>query len=171
MFERATHDETLFPPKCCQTPLEVSAGREFTTADRVYCHIPTCGAFLGPRKAHDSAAVPPSLINDYACTACGDHTCKSCKTAAHPGRACAEADLQRDVLALGRAEGWQRCPACGHLVELNEGCYHITCRCAKQFCYLCAATWKECGCPQFHDPGEVAALPQLRVMRRGYRAL
>lgn len=34
-----------------------------------------------------------------------------------------------DVLTLGVAEGWSRCPGCRTMVELNLGCYHMTCLC------------------------------------------
>ncbi|KAH9921938.1 uncharacterized protein BXZ73DRAFT_51524, partial [Epithele typhae] len=176
MFERASHDESLFPPKCCRTPIELAPVQhhlpsilrtryahkqvEVTTADRVYCHTPTCSAFLGPHKAHDAAAAAaaPGPSGHYVCTACGGRTCTSCKTAAHPGRACAEADLQRDVLALGREKGWQRCPACRHLVELSHGCHHVTCRCAQQFCYRCGMAWKMCVCPSYRVVGEPGAV-------------
>ena len=31
------------------------------------------------------------------------------------------------------------------------GCYHMTCRCRRQFCYLCARTWKTCHCSQWDE--------------------
>lgn len=36
-------------------------------------------------------------------------------------------------------------------MELWQGCYHMTCRCSTQFCYLCAALWKTCDCRQWDD--------------------
>ena len=117
---------------------------EFGTVERVYCSRRTCSAFLG------AATASPTALR---CVACGTETCGHCKEAAHPPtRKCVRTAHQDvAVLALGRAEGWQRCPACGHLVELNHGCYHITCLCKKEFCYLCAAAWKQCECPRFAD--------------------
>ncbi|KAF4612605.1 hypothetical protein G7Y89_g15574 [Cudoniella acicularis] len=36
------------------------------------------------------------------------------------------------------------------LVELTQGCSHITCRCKAQFCYICGAIWDPVvGCPNF----------------------
>jgi len=37
------------------------------------------------------------------------------------------------------------------MVELDTGCYHMTCRCRAQFCYLCAERWKSCVCPQWEE--------------------
>ncbi|KAI0762798.1 hypothetical protein C8Q74DRAFT_179290 [Fomes fomentarius] len=124
--------------------------REFKTKDRVYCHNPTCSAFLG-----GATATPAAL----RCTECHSETCGSCKDAAHDGQTC---DARHDevMLEYAKGQGWQRCPACKHLVELTEGCYHMTCRCEKQFCYLCAAVWKTCECPLFHVPDEEPAAAQ-----------
>jgi hypothetical protein len=33
------------------------------------------------------------------------------------------------ILALGKAEGWARCPGCRTMIELNLVCYHMTCVC------------------------------------------
>jgi hypothetical protein len=52
---------------------------------------------------------------------------------------------------MGETEGWKRCPACHQLIELAHGCYHMTCRCRKEFCYLCAETWKNCACTQWDE--------------------
>ncbi|KUI56030.1 hypothetical protein VP1G_03367 [Cytospora mali] len=36
------------------------------------------------------------------------------------------------------------------LVELTQGCTHMTCRCKAQFCYICGAIWdQDVGCPNF----------------------
>ena len=162
MFERATRDESLFPPKCCQTVIELglardyldvplmalyqSKAREFGTKDRVYCYNPVCSAFLGGATAAATA---------LRCAYCRAETCGSCKEAAHPDRTrCLNSEEEsRDeaLLAFAREQGWQRCPDCRYVVERTDGCFHMTCRCAKEFCYLCAATWKTCECPRFED--------------------
>ena len=38
------------------------------------------------------------------------------------------------------------------MIELNHGCFHMTCRCKTQFCYRCGAQWKTCSCPQWEEP-------------------
>jgi len=40
---------------------------------------------------------------------------------------------------------------CRFFVELEVGCYHMTCRCGHEFCYLCTSRWKTCSCPQWDE--------------------
>ncbi|KAH9853206.1 hypothetical protein C2E23DRAFT_917758 [Lenzites betulinus] len=164
MFERATVDETLFPPKCCQGAVALSTAephlgpalvarfqkkaREFSTVDRVYCHDAACAAFLGPAAPTDVPDAPT-----LRCAECGAGTCAACKEKTHPGVPC-HFQAEDAVLDLGKEHGWQRCTACKHLVELSIGCYHIICRCNYQFCYLCGAPWKQCNCDLFYVPPE-----------------
>ncbi|KAL0012733.1 hypothetical protein SO802_007841 [Lithocarpus litseifolius] len=42
---------------------------------------------------------------------------------------------------LAKEKKWRRCPLCKYYVERTEGCLHMTCRCAFQFCYGCGAQW------------------------------
>lgn len=35
----------------------------------------------------------------------------------------------------------QLCPQCLTLVEKQGGCHHMTCRCRKQFCFVCGGEW------------------------------
>jgi len=54
------------------------------------------------------------------------------------------------VLQMGEKSGWRRCYKCRTLVELTQGCSHITCRCKAQFCYICGAVWDPVvGCPNY----------------------
>ncbi|KAK8008489.1 hypothetical protein PG991_011040 [Apiospora marii] len=56
---------------------------------------------------------------------------------------------------MGEKSGWRRCYKCRNLVELNQGCTHITCRCKAQFCYICGAVWDPVvGCPNFCNGDE-----------------
>lgn len=32
------------------------------------------------------------------------------------------------------------------MVEHNQGCRHMTCRCKAQFCYICTLKWRTCAC-------------------------
>lgn len=91
--------------------------------------------------------------------------CTLCKREDHPDYIPCQTDLESAiVLALGQTEGWQRCPGCHRLVELLHGCYHMTCLCRTQFCYLCAVLWKGCTCPQWDEARlTIAAENQVRI--------
>ncbi|KAF2000115.1 hypothetical protein P154DRAFT_209379 [Amniculicola lignicola CBS 123094] len=56
----------------------------------------------------------------------------------------------KKLVQLAKDKGWQRCYSCKAIVELKEGCNHMTCRCTAQFCMVCAAPWKTCNCPWFN---------------------
>jgi hypothetical protein len=57
---------------------------------------------------------------------------------------------------MGEKSGWRRCYKCRTLVELTQGCSHITCRCKAQFCYICGAVWDPTvGCPNYCNGEEV----------------
>ncbi|KAI0690700.1 hypothetical protein BC835DRAFT_1548023 [Cytidiella melzeri] len=167
MFRRATHDESLYPPKCCQQRIPisdvlehlnpailtafVSKAVEYDTRDRVYCHRPRCSAFLGAAT---------TTASSYHCEMCYAMTCGLCKSEAHSTRLRCSDTLELNDLAkdMHKQCGWQRCHSCHHLVEKSDGCHHITCICKAQFCYLCNAPWKTCECPQFDVPPEEPAV-------------
>ncbi|KAF2663813.1 hypothetical protein BT63DRAFT_112458 [Microthyrium microscopicum] len=158
LFLSSAKDESLFHPKCCgqdiplrfispaMTPNERqmfhNAQVEFTTVNRTYCSKSSCGTF-----------VPPAHIGEDGFACCGDcqtKTCVHCKKPSHDGVCQADQELLA-TLALAKELGWQRCPSCNTMVELNVGCYHITCKCNYHFCYRCAVEWKKCECPVWEE--------------------
>lgn len=79
-----------------------------------------------------------------------------CKRGAHRiGQDCpADKDLEA-VLEMGEKNGWRRCYNCRNLIELTQGCSHITCRCKAEFCYICEAAYDPViGCPNYCDDEE-----------------
>ncbi|KAF9888593.1 hypothetical protein FE257_008525 [Aspergillus nanangensis] len=158
IFLGATKDEELYPPRCCGRIIppgiairildysELRAfcerGMEYAAKDRLYCSSPTCSKFI-----------PPFAINGElgTCHACEQQTHLPCRARAPPHVDCPlDAQLQ-EVLALAEVEGWRRCPHCRTMVELQHGCNHITCRCGREFCYVCGLVWKTCRCPVWHE--------------------
>lgn len=130
LFTDATVDETLFPPRCCGQTLHVSLVRsfisteltakieqraiEFGTPNRTYCT--SCGAFINPDRIDGHWG---------HCLACNQRTCILCKGRYHEGDCPRDAGLE-DVLRLARETGWQRCLECHAMIELRQGCNHIT---------------------------------------------
>ena len=109
----------------------------------MYCPSPTCSKFLGSVKV---------LPRTTACPTCLITVCTHCRKHAHPLRFfCQQEDETGALQGLLEQNKWQRCPNCRAVVELNQGCYHITCRCRSQFCYLCSAPWKTCNCRQWDE--------------------
>jgi hypothetical protein len=113
---------------------------------RIFCPNPACGEFIPKRGKID-----PKHPFEVVCRKCRTRACSTCKRAAHAfGQDC-PADWELDaVLKMGERSGWRRCYKCRTLVELTQGCSHITCRCKAQFCYICGAVWDPVvGCPNY----------------------
>lgn len=150
----------MFPLKCCgpqpipmtdvipflpDAVMEVYKQKEaefsVPTNERVYCVNAICSTFLGSSTNY-------RMVNDVVCPKCMLRTCPRCKKEAHEEENCEVNAANIELKALAVRSGWQTCPGCNRLVEKNQGCNHITCRCTTQFCYICALKWKTCTCPQ-----------------------
>ncbi|KAI1392265.1 uncharacterized protein F4822DRAFT_425476 [Hypoxylon trugodes] len=164
MINQATTDESKMPPRCCTQPIPASiiksvlardeqhkflkAVAQFSTPweSRVFCCNPGCGEFIPPRSRID-----PKYPFQVACHKCKTRVCVMCKRDAHPvDQDCPDDWELKAVLKMGEKSGWRRCYKCRTLVELTQGCTHMTCRCRAQFCYICGAVWDPMvGCPNF----------------------
>jgi hypothetical protein len=152
------------PPQCCTKPIPgtiiksvlnkeeqhafMKSVLQFSTPweARIFCPNLACGEFIPkPRR------IDPKHPFEVVCRKCRTRACSICKRAAHAfGQDC-PADWELDaVLQMGENAGWRRCYKCRNLVELTQGCSHITCRCKAQFCYICGAVWDPVvGCPNY----------------------
>ncbi|VUC33395.1 unnamed protein product [Clonostachys rosea] len=155
LFESSIKEEALFPPRCCSKPVSFEANKKFlsedlcfkfemkaienSTHDRTYCHGKACSTFI-----------PPFLIDrDRAtCPKCEAWNCTRCKGFYHSGH-CPDDAETKEILNMAGTNQWQRCYSCHRVVELSTGCYHITCLCNAEFCYVCGSKWKTCECDQF----------------------
>ncbi|KAF4588501.1 hypothetical protein EYR40_010052 [Pleurotus pulmonarius] len=154
-------DESLYPLRCCGQNFvesEIFASlrdrrllsqfrlkaREFATPplQRVYCPAPRCSSFLGPAS---------NVKKSVGCEGCGETVCLACKSLDHGDEDCVEQAALTELKDLAREQGWQTCPGCHAVVELLYGCYHMTCRCRAEFCYVCAVPWKQCQCAQWDE--------------------
>ena len=133
LFELSMVDESLFPPRCCGLPIALSAVQgivgsqlirqaekkdvERATLDRVYCSNPSCSTFILPEDIDG---------NNVTCSECQGVTCVECKKSAHSGN-CVLVDEDREqVLRMAAENCWKTCPRCHNLIELRQGCNHIT---------------------------------------------
>ncbi|KAK8186656.1 hypothetical protein BC567DRAFT_154388, partial [Phyllosticta citribraziliensis] len=153
LFLDAVKDETLYPPRCCRTEIPLDSVRKFLslrterdfirkapeweTKNRTYCARPTCSAWIRPYL----------IRNDIAdCPSCRSRTCTICKAGAHGDRDCPQDKETQQLLEMAQDNQWQRCNQCRRLISLESGCYHMTCLCRAEWCYLCRAAWKTCNC-------------------------
>lgn len=78
------------------------------------------------------------------CRACDQDTCTKCMgpwDSKHTKRRCSgenpEKKRAEDEALTNRLiadKKWRSCPQCGLLIERNEGCNHMRCRCGREFC-------------------------------------
>ncbi|KAK3954341.1 hypothetical protein QBC32DRAFT_90497 [Pseudoneurospora amorphoporcata] len=190
MINQSTTDESKMPPRCCTQPIPSSIIKTILTREeqqsflkavlqystpwesRIFCPNPACGEFIPPR-----AKLDPKHPFETMCKTCKMRVCLTCKRGAHRlGQDCPEDIEVETVLKMGEKSGWRRCYKCRNLVELTQGCTHMTCRCKAQFCYICGAVWDPMvGCPNFCNGEEElerrrieeeARLAELEVKKR-----
>ncbi|KAK2032978.1 IBR domain-containing protein [Colletotrichum zoysiae] len=169
MIQQSTTDESKMPPRCCTQPIPGSIVQKILSREeqhaflksvlqfstpweaRIFCPNTACGEFVPPRNRID-----PKHPFDVVCRKCRARVCVMCKRNAHPvGKDCPSDWELEAVLKMGEKSGWRRCYKCRTLVELSQGCTHMTCRCKAQFCYICGAIWDpSVGCPNFCNGDE-----------------
>ena len=165
-IQAAMRNENEFPPRCCEDlpedtiaaamghgfiPIYQAKKHEVNTPInmRVYCCNPECAKYLDKRP-------PVMSISRRMCHDCGWFTCTRCDTLAQKKdedyhKDCIAGESDESFLSAVHDAGYQRCYQCNRWVELNWGCFHMTCLCSAQFCYLCGKRWKTCACRQWDE--------------------
>ncbi|KAE8788402.1 hypothetical protein D1007_37587 [Hordeum vulgare] len=136
---------------------------------KIYCPYPKCSALMSlsemqhPLQESSSKHTIVDAVTLRKCVICRGSFCISCKVPWHDRMTCYnykrrypqarpdDAKLQN----LARQQLWRQCVKCKHMIELSEGCYHMTCVCGYQFCYTCGKEWKDkkatCSCPLWDE--------------------
>lgn len=162
VFEMSVKDPAHMPPRCCTNdhiPLKHvdklfdlkfkmhwnRKYQEYHTKNKIYCPASKCGEWIRPSHIHTSHG------RKYAqCPRCGTKVCVSCNSKMHKSRDCPKDPEIAKLVEQAKEEGWKRCFNCNAMVELKEGCNHMTCRCLAEFCMVCSKKWKTCDCPWFN---------------------
>jgi hypothetical protein len=133
LYETSVTDPSHFPPRCCSKIISlfncvpflsqdliarfVTRREELETANRIYCSNTQCSKWIRPENVGTHVA---------SCKDCSQKTCTTCKRKEHIGLCPEDKDVQK-LMTVAREKRWQTCPNCKEMVELNKGCYHITC--------------------------------------------
>ncbi|KAL6718270.1 hypothetical protein ACLMJK_004358 [Lecanora helva] len=167
LFSLAITDSEHMPPKCC-TPISADVVErlfdtrfklkfnrksiELATKNRIYCPSKGCGRWIKPKDTDNDGNNQGTHTREYVtCTKCYTKVCRTCNTKWHKGRDCPKDPAAKAFRNLAKENGWQECYNCKAVVELKEGCYHMTCKCKAEFCMCCGAKWKTCNCMMFSD--------------------
>ena len=162
IFKLSLTDPAHMPPRCCTTdhiPLKHvdklfdmkfkvkwnHKFQEYTTRNRIYCPSRGCGEWIKPAQ----------IIMEHGrkvgtCKRCRTRVCCTCNNKMHKSKECPKDEATKQFIETAKKEGWQRCYNCSAMVELKEGCNHMTCRCTAEFCMICGLKWKTCDCPWFN---------------------
>ncbi|KAH8802676.1 hypothetical protein F5884DRAFT_738368 [Xylogone sp. PMI_703] len=175
-FRLSIQDPQHMPPKCCTSahiPLKHverlfdtdfkktwnKKFAEYTTKNRIYCPSKRCGEWIKPQNIHMENG------RKYGkCSRCKTKVCCQCNGKWHGSKDCPKDEETNKLLEKAKEAGWQRCYNCRAMVELKEGCNHMTCRCTAEFCMLCGLKWKSCNCPWFnYDQADQDRLNHMRI--------
>lgn len=119
----------------CQRKREAS----ITTAEKVYCPYPRCSALMSKNEVLEytnASFVGGEKSGARKCVKCHLFFCINCRVPWHYNMTCYNYKRSKphtcteDVMldALAKRKLWRQCAKCSHMVELAEGCYHISCR-------------------------------------------
>ncbi|KAI0889699.1 uncharacterized protein GGS22DRAFT_183042 [Annulohypoxylon maeteangense] len=181
LISTACQNEQQWPPKCClniiptktinaninddlkQTYRNRAAEWNIPVSERIYCNHANCSVWIRPNQINRAQ-------NTATCSA-GHRSCIICRGPRHEGNECPQ---DRDMMRtdeLAEVEGWKRCYGCHAYVEHREACQHMTCRCGAEFCYVCGARWRTCGCGMEELAAVKRRAEERRQARRDIEAL
>lgn len=132
LFTSAITNPSLFPPRCCKVviPLDICRAilprklikdfdlkvEELATPNPTYCANADCSKFIRPGEIKHGVGV---------CVFCKHRTCVQCKSQNHAGLCPKDPHVQLLMDAAKRSK-WQQCSNCNNMVELSQGCFHMT---------------------------------------------
>ena len=162
IFKMSITDPAHMPPRCCQedhidlkhvdklfdNDFKKTFNRkylEYTAKNRIYCVNRSCGEWIRPKDITVEHGRKTGK-----CKKCGTQVCAICNNKAHRSRDCPKDPATKQFIETAKQKGWQKCYNCSAMVELKEGCNHMTCRCTAEFCMVCGLKWKSCDCPWFN---------------------
>lgn len=132
LFKSAIVNTALFPPRCCKIPIPIGFCRatlpkelikdfdlkveELATPNPTYCSNAECSKFILPNDIKAEIG---------KCVYCKEQTCVRCKCKKHKGLCPSDPHVQL-LMDVAKRSKWQQCTNCKNMVELVEGCFHMT---------------------------------------------
>ncbi|XP_007015482.2 PREDICTED: uncharacterized protein LOC18590097 [Theobroma cacao] len=149
-------------PKLVEIMSNRTKEASIAVSEKVYCAFPRCSALMSKNEVLQytrTVLLGAEQSGARKCVKCHRFFCISCKVPWHYDMTCYDYKKSNPyptkedemLKSLANKKLWRECTKCKNLVELAEGCYHITCRCGYEFCYTCGAQWRNkkptCSCP------------------------
>jgi ribonuclease HI len=134
----------------CKSFLPVTTFKSFEEANvcsknngKIYCPYPNCSFLLDPQECLSSGRASSSSSTQsensccVECPVCERFVCVDCGVPWHASMSCEEFQIlpvderyPDDITLhrLARYKRWRRCQQCRIMIELAQGCNHMTCR-------------------------------------------
>ncbi|XP_031484778.1 E3 ubiquitin-protein ligase RSL1-like [Nymphaea colorata] len=152
-------------PKLLETLSRRVEEASIPETDKLYCPYEKCSALMSRKEMlkPEQASSSHGTRNGSGfrrCIKCQLPFCIYCKVPWHAKLSCQQYKLSHPVedvklQSLANKNLWRQCVKCNHMIELAEGCYHMTCRCGYEFCYTCGAEYVRkkptCACPLWDE--------------------
>ncbi|XP_078618515.1 uncharacterized protein LOC144886044 [Branchiostoma floridae x Branchiostoma japonicum] len=115
------------------------------------------GGRYRPCPTPDCLTVYRSVTEDegeghvFQCCVCDKRLCTRCHVDMHDGMSCATWQIFKgdpdDTLRdwMKDKTDVKHCPKCNWVIEKNEGCNHMTCKCGAHICWICLKTFDDGG--------------------------
>lgn len=142
-----------FLPVACYESLErAMTEANIYSSDKIHCPFPNCAALIDPGDCSSTRVSCESENNCVECPVCQRFFCIKCGVPWHSSMSCEECQNlpleERDIEDLtmhriAQNNRWRRCQQCRRMIELTQGCYHMTCWCGHEFCYPCGAEYRD----------------------------
>lgn len=141
---------------------------------RFYCPFPDCSILLHTHNCSPYIQTASIQSNIYCieCSNCCRLVCTRCQVPWHSSMRCEEyqnltlGEQNAEVTTLHhlpQISSWRHCQQCRRMIELAEGCYHVTCLCGHEFCFSCGAEYRygtqSCQCEILDENAESSPVP------------
>lgn len=145
------------PHDGCNLELSVDSCRKFLTSklietmnqrikeasipvtEKIYCPYPKCSALMSKKEVSayaENLFAGSQRSGARKCLKCHGLFCINCKVPWHSNISCTSYKMLNPnqpaddvkLKSLATRKLWRQCVKCNHMIELAEGCYHMTCR-------------------------------------------
>lgn len=130
---------TFLTPKLIETFNHRIREASIPVTEKVYCPYPKCSALMSKAEISEyakNAFVGAARSGARKCLKCHGLLCINCKVPWHSSMTCEEYKRRNPnppaeemkLKSLASVNLWRQCVKCQHMIELSDGCYHMTCR-------------------------------------------
>ncbi|KAL2938233.1 hypothetical protein RDABS01_021682, partial [Bienertia sinuspersici] len=130
--------ENFLTPKLIEIMKQQVREASIPVAEKVYCPYLRCSALMSKAEVSDFTKkdnVVGRIIAARKCLKCHGLFCINCRVPWHKSMTCTEYSKlnphpqleDAKLKSLATRNLWRQCVKCNHMIELAQGCYHMTC--------------------------------------------